>query len=66
MSLVESINNAATIATAVVAAAPSIVGCASVLAALLPPPESNGFLGKVHEFINVLAFNVRHAANKEP
>jgi hypothetical protein len=44
---------------------PKVVMLASVLAALLPPPEQSGFLSKVHGWINTIAFNVKHAKNKE-
>jgi hypothetical protein len=44
---------------------PKLVMLASVLAALLPPPEEQGFLSKVHDFINKIALNVKHAKNKE-
>ena len=54
--------------TALAAAIPTVIGACSVVAALLPPPEDNGKLAKLHKVINTLAFNtlafnVGHAKN---
>lgn len=54
------------LAEAIAAAVPAIVGTFSILAALLPPPDDRGgFLGKVHGFINKVAFNFNHAKNAQ-
>lgn len=43
---------------------PKVVMLASVLAAFLPAPEKEGFLSRVHKWINLAAVNVKHAKNK--
>lgn len=44
---------------------PSVIGVSSVFAAMMPAPEGNSFLSKVHKFINLIAFNFAHAKNKD-
>ena len=44
---------------------PKAIGFASVAAALLPKPDGDGILSKVHKFINAVAFNFMNATNKQ-
>lgn len=63
--LIESINSASDVIDAVSNLVPKIIGFASIAAAFLPKPEGNGVLSKVHGYINRVAFNFKHAQNKE-
>ncbi len=63
MSLIDLINTIKDTAEAITMAVPSVIGCASALAAFLPAPEGQGFAAKAHKAINAIAFNFKHAKN---
>jgi hypothetical protein len=44
---------------------PKIIAACSVIAALIPAPESEGTAKKIYCWINRLAVNVKHAKNAE-
>lgn len=48
---------------------PSVIGLMSMIASILPAPDPNHnlykFLFKARKFINIMAFNVKHAKNAE-
>jgi hypothetical protein len=62
-NVTEIINALGTLSGAIAGNAGNIIAGASIAAAVLPPPEGNGWLATVHRAINRLAFNVRHASN---
>lgn len=64
MSVIDQVYQAKQLAEAIASALPSIVGCASMAAAFLPPPKEKGVLARVHKAINTVAFNFKHAANQ--
>lgn len=44
-------------------AASSVIGTASVIAALVPSPKVQGALSKIRAIVDFLAFNFGHAKN---
>lgn len=63
-TITEIINSSSALSDALTNFVPKAIGTASIIAAMLPPPESGGFLGKVHKLINTIACNFHHAENK--
>ena len=63
-TITEILNSTSALSDALTNFVPKAIGTASIIAAMLPPPESGGFLGKVHKLVNKIAFNFHHAENK--
>lgn len=65
-NIIDILNNLSSLLTIATDLLPKIVAFASVLAAFLPPAGDGSAFAKVHGVINLLAFNFKHAENKEP
>lgn len=63
--LTETLNHAAQVIDAATNLAPKVVGFASIAAAFFPKPDGDGALSKAHKYINQVAFNIKHAENKD-
>jgi hypothetical protein len=64
-TLTLAINSASSLLDALVDFVPKVIATTAVVAAFLPPPDQDNILSKVHRIINLVAFNFKHAANKE-
>jgi len=59
------INQLSAFFTALIGFIPVVIGFASIIATLIPKPEGDSKLAKFHKYLNLLAFNVKNAANKD-
>lgn len=62
--IIETINTLSNIFDALTNIVPKVVALSSMLAAFIPRPETDeSFWGRVHKYINLTAFNFKHAKN---
>ena len=63
-TLTSAINSVGGLFDALGSVVPKVVAGCSVAAALLPAPDGDGRLSKLHRAMNMVAFNFRYAENK--
>jgi hypothetical protein len=63
--MIEFINNISSIIDSLTNLVPKIIGFASIAAAFFPSPDGDGFMSKLHKYVNAVAFNFKHAENKK-
>lgn len=64
-TLTLAVNSASSFLDALIDFVPKLVSVATVTAAFLPAPDQSSALSKLHWLINLVAFNFKHAANKD-
>lgn len=42
---------------------PRLISAAAIISAFFPPPDKDSWRWQIHSFVNLLAFNIKHAAN---
>lgn len=64
-SITETLDQLTSLNTSIMMYIPSVIGLCAFLASVFPKPIPGTFLAKVHKWINIIAFNVKHAKNKD-
>lgn len=62
-TITETLNHISALSDAISAFIPKAIATASVLSAFLPKPDGDGFLSKLHKWINMAGCNFNQAKN---